>query len=199
MLSLLAREIIPRSDPKLSIVTDEYASHIRRTACVDMLHWFAGAEYTHQKKKRKKTSNKEASLRETVNRVASPPSAEAAAEPALPMAVDAATGDADADTLPTGTEVEGRAKKMMKRAEHTKASQSELAGISLSPSNPFNSKEKKSNKAVLSSCINGSPPSLNDVPTLGNGQLFHTGDDKVQQVGKASSIVCQVNTFAWMG
>lgn len=154
---------------------------------MDMLDWFAGAEYTHQKK-RKKTSNKKASLCETVNRAPITPSAEPAAEPALPVAGDVATGDADSDALPTGEDIEEAGKKMMKGAEHAKASQLELAGVSASLSITFSSKEKNSNKAVLSSCVNGSPPSLDDVPTPGSRQLFHTGDDKLKQVGKVSAL-----------
>lgn len=140
---------------------------------MDMLDWFAGAEYTHHKK-RKKTSNKEAPLRETFNRAAITPSAEPAAAPALPAA---AAGDADSDALPLGKKVEWRGKEMMKH-------QKKEDGVSLSSSIPLSSKEKKSSKAFMSSCVTGSPLSLDDVPTPSNGQQFHTGDDKLKQVGK---------------
>lgn len=97
-----------------------------------------------------------ASLSEPTNRADSRPSIEPAAEPALPMAGDAASGGADADALAIGTEVEGRGQQMMKQqktGDDATAFQLELAGVALSPSILLSSQQRKHSEAVLSSCV----------------------------------------------
>ena len=95
---------------------------------------------------------------------------------------------AKADALPTGTE-RRKMKQQPTSQNHLTAPQLGLLHVvPPSPSIPLSSKENKSSKGVPSSCVNGSPPSLDDVPTPGNEESFDTEDDKMKQVRRATTM-----------
>lgn len=105
------------------------------------------------------------------------PPAEPAAQTSSP-AEDAAVGDAAADTLPTGTEVDAKRKNKKKRKKRQQESDNLVAASQPQaddqPQIPgkSNKKKHKSGKVWPSSNVPGSVLTLDDIPTSRHAEVL---------------------------